>query len=141
MYLPPTNVQKINNLWSALNKYCLSLMLTKITTMRVQRMKLSQRISARSLNLAKFLDQRCSLSAAVTIFKQKQFWILQILTNCQNILRKFYKEGYIQYKVGSHIITGVPQVISMCTVYLKAKVQYSGAFNSKYCIYVTFSMS
>ena len=25
-----------------------------------------------------------------------------------NILYKFYKEGYIQSKVGSHVMTGVP---------------------------------
>ena len=28
--------------------------------------------------------------------------------NCQNILHHFNKEGYIQSRVGSHIITGVP---------------------------------
>ena len=27
---------------------------------------------------------------------------------CQNILHNFYKEGYIQSNVGSHISTGVP---------------------------------
>ena len=51
---------------------------------------------------------RSSLCLMLTIFTQKQLLIVQILSSCQNILHNSYKEGYIQSKFGSHIITGVP---------------------------------
>ena len=57
---------------------------------------------------SKMAALRRSLCSMLAIFTQKQFWILQILTSCQNMLHNFYKEGYLQSKVGSHIITGVP---------------------------------
>ena len=62
----------------------------------------------------------------LTIFTHKQLWILQLLINCQNILHNFYKEAYIQSKVGSHIITGVPQLISMCVILLSHVSDVSG---------------
>ena len=34
----------------------------------------------------------------------------------------FYKKGYIQSKGGSHIITGVPLLISMCIIAMCGKV-------------------
>ena len=82
---------------------------------KVYRTKLSQRISVRYFHLAKKKKSalkmsavRRSLSLMLTIFSKKQLLILQILIKCQNSLNNFYKEGYIQSKVGSHIITGVP---------------------------------
>ena len=51
---------------------------------------------------------RRSFCFMLTIFTQKQLWILQILTTYQNIFHNFYKERYSQSKVGGHIITGVP---------------------------------
>ena len=57
---------------------------------------------------SKMAALRRSLCLMLTIFTQKQLWRLQILKSCQNILHNFYKDGYIQSKVGCHIITGVP---------------------------------
>ena len=77
-------------------------------------MKLSQRLAVRFLNLAekksesKMAAVRHRLCLVLTIFTKKQLWILQFLTSSQNILHNFYNEEYIQSKVGSHFITGVP---------------------------------
>ena len=64
--------------------------------------------SSKKKSESKMAAVRRSLCLMLTIFTQKQLSIRQIMTNCQNILHNFYKEGYIQSKVGSHVITGVP---------------------------------
>ena len=91
---------------------------------------IAKNISAFIKSSKTILNQRWPLSTPVclmlTIFTHKQLWILQILINCQNVLHNFYKEGYIQSKVGSHIITGVPQLISMCVILLSHVSDVSG---------------
>ena len=76
-------------------------------------MKLSQRLAVRFLNLATIFLIKDVRSPPQFMFDANHFhieatWRVQILSNCQNILHNVYKEGYIQSKVGSHIITGVP---------------------------------
>ena len=114
MDLPPTVGQKIKNLSNPIHRQVLSLMLKKnYDNASSQNEVIAKNISAfrkssKKNSESKMAAVRRSLCLMLTIFTKKQLLILQILSSCQNILHNSYKEGYIQSKVGSHIITGVP---------------------------------